>query len=67
MRHNCFIDENKSYFKKYNLCNNSGTTNDEKLDNHINYLNNLVSSLNFGNKIYLMPEYIETDLYELLI
>ena len=67
MRHNCFLDENKSYFKKYNLCNYNGTTNDEKLDNHINYLNNLVSSLNFGNKFYLMPEYIETDLYELLI
>ena len=33
----------------------------------MNYLNNLVSSLNFGNKIYLMIENIETDLYELMI
>ena len=43
------------------------TINDEKLNNRMNYLNNLVSSLNFGNKIYLMIENIETDLYELMI
>ena len=65
--YNYFVDENESYFKKYNLYNDDGTINDEKLNNRMNYLNNLVSSLNFGNKIYLMIENIETDLYELMI
>ena len=65
--YNYFVDENESYFKKYNLYNDDGTINDEKLNNRMNYLNNLVSSLNFGNKIYLMSENIETDLYELMI
>ena len=65
--YNYFVDENESYFKKYNLYNDDGTINDEKLNNRMNYLNNLVSSLNFGNKIYLMIENIATDLYELMI
>ena len=47
--------------------------NDDKLNSGINYFNNKtialnkVSTENMGCGIYLMPEYIKTDLFEILI
>ena len=47
--------------------------NDDKLNSRINYFNNKISALNkvskenMGCGIDLMPEYVKTDLFEILI
>ena len=47
--------------------------NDDKLNSRINYFNNKIIALNkvstenMGCGIYLMPEYVKTDFFEILI
>ena len=64
--HHHFVDENEAYYKKHKLYNDDGTLNQNKLFERSEYLNKMVRSCTFGNKLFLMPKTIETSLYELL-
>ena len=65
--YNRFVDENEAYYKKKNFYNDDGTLNENKLFERLEYLNKVVRSCNLGDKLFLMPKIIETDLYQLLL
>ena len=65
--HNQFVEKNKAYYKKNNLYNDDDTPNIDKICNHLDYLNKLVTFFTDIDKLYLMPENIETDLYEIML
>ena len=65
--YNHFVDENEAYFMKNKFYYDDGTLNENKLFKRLGYLNKVVRSCAVGNKLFLMPKTIETDLYELLL
>ena len=65
--HNRYVEKNKAYYKKNNLYNDDDTPNIDKICNHLDYLNKLVTFFTDIDKLYLMPENIETDLYEIML
>lgn len=44
---NHFADQNEAYLKGKELCNDDGTINDFKLEDHLEYLEKLVKSWSF--------------------
>ena len=62
-----FVDENEAYYKKHKFYTDDGTLNQNKLFERLEYLNKVVRSCTFGNRLFLMPKTIETSFYELLL
>ena len=65
--YNHFVDENEAYYMKNKFYYDDGTLNEDKLFKGLGYLNKVVRSCTIGNRLFLMPKTIETDLYELLL
>ena len=57
-----FLNENDTYCEKKEFYDVDGTFNNFKLFDHLEYLNKLVKSCSLGNKLFLNPKTIETDL-----
>lgn len=65
--YNQFVEENKAYYKKNNLYNGDDTPNINEVFDDLDYFKKLVTSFTDADKLYLMPENVETDLYQLML
>ena len=59
---NNFADQNEAYLKEKDLYNHDGTINGFKLEDYLEYLEKLVRSCSFSNKLFLIPKEIKSDL-----
>ena len=50
---NQFVVENVAYYKKNNLYNDGNTVNINKIRNHLDYLNKLVTTFTGSDELYL--------------
>ena len=51
--YNQFVAENVAYYKKNNLYNDGDTPNINKIRNHLDYLNKLVTTFTGSDELYL--------------
>ena len=59
---NNFADQKEAYLKEKDLYNHDGTINGFKLEDYLEYLEKLVRSCSFSNKLFLIPKEIKSDL-----
>ena len=57
-----FLNEDEAYYRKNKFYNDDGTLNEIKLFDPLVYLNKLVRSCSFSNKLVLTIKDMETDL-----
>ena len=57
-----FLNEDEAYYRKNKFYNDDGTLNEIRLFDRLVYLNKLVRSCSFSNKLVLTIKDMETDL-----
>ena len=62
-----FVEVNKAYQKKNNFYNDDDNLNINKIFDHLDYFKKLVTSFTDADKLYLIPENIQNDLYQLML
>lgn len=57
-----FQDEGNEYLKEYNLYNDDGSINDDKLQTHLDSIEKIVTTYSLSKKLYIKPVHVDEHL-----